>query len=157
MSMHGYGKCTSFRVIVNETSQCSKCIGSRYPAESQQIIVCRSQRQGLIGDNIELRCSASRVYRSLAVTYPGFFSGCCPDPPPRPSFFQASKGLDRTDLETPLRPVVDTPLLVFCCLSCHYQNLLSRVLSLKQLQFGHHGLVLSPKLSIYTVIRDLHN
>ena len=66
---------------VSETSQYSKCIGSKYPAESQQIIVCRSQRQCPIGDNTELRCSASRVYRYLAVAYPGFFSGCCPDSP----------------------------------------------------------------------------
>ena len=121
---------------VSETSQCSKCIGSKYPAESQQIIVCRSQRQGPIGDNMELRCSASRLYRSLAVAYPVFFSWLLPGPPPPPAhlFFRRQRDWAGPIWKPPFRPVADTPLLVFCCLSyilkkSHYPNLLSRVLS----------------------------
>ena len=80
-------------------------------------------RTNYIIHNIELRCSASRVYRSLAVAYPGFFSGCCPDPPPAHLFFRRQRDWAGPIWKPPFRPVVDTPLLVFCCLSYIKKNM----------------------------------
>ena len=39
----------------------SQCTGSKYAAEVRQISVFRSQRQGAVGDKIELRSCTSRV------------------------------------------------------------------------------------------------
>ena len=50
--------------ILLPVCEMSQCTGSKYPAEIQQITVCRSQRRGAIGDNIELGSCASRVRRS---------------------------------------------------------------------------------------------
>ena len=65
-----------------------------------------------------------------------FFSGCCPTtPPPAHHFFQASKGLGRTDLETPLptsRGYATVSVLLsvlYLKKTCHYPHLLSHVLS----------------------------
>ena len=115
-------RCVALRCVasrrVASRRVASHRIASYRIGESQQLIVCRSQRQGPIRDNIELRCSASRVYRSLAVAYPGFFSGCWPNPPPPAHlFFRRQRDWAGPIWESPFRPVVDTPLLVFCCLS----------------------------------------
>ena len=67
----------------------------------------------------------------------GFFLVAARPPHPRPSFFfRRQRDWAGPIWKHPFRPVVDTPLLVSCCLSyiflkktCHYPNLLSHVLS----------------------------
>ena len=97
----------------------------------------------------------------IAVAYPGFFLVAA-RPPPAHLFFRRQRDWAGPIWKPPFRPVVDTPLLVFCCLSYDIKTNMpfskpSIPCVILTTSIWSPRIRLSPKLSIYTVILDLHN
>ena len=83
-----------------------------------------------------------------------FFLVAARTPPPPPIFFAGVKGTGQYPFEKKLPTSRGYATAVVCLILKKHAIIIIQTF---YPVFGHHGLVLSPKLSIYTVILDLHN